>query len=714
MRKRDVFLLLITIIIVLISLYNQSDYSLKLILEIPINTNNYENSHYPQPYEILPQPIITDLDGDGKNEILYVTNDYKIRVLDNIDPLTTSNGFNIDSNNDDQQLLQKYRIRYETSLLSKVGLSTGRRPVAMKVGFVKPYQLYSEQRSKIIAIVTSDFSLLCFDHQLRPKWETLVIEDMEKEHYISEIAITISPVNVYKEEDEGLVIVAGRIEPMEGHAHKSHLSIAIDLQEKHEIDYLEEDEQHDHNEAEEAQDAEYNHFSRDEFHFSFFAFDAKTGSKRWSHEEGDFIVENPHDKESHSKHSVRQHIFDPIDHLGEVNWRMYQDSVLDSLPHHWSSNYDTKLELKHFSRKQTNTMKQQNATSSGLSEWNSELIGVYKSNLDSLLNIFSTKDLEDSIHRKDPNVLVAHNSNGIEVIHLHSGKTLCKLLMDSTHPNRLLQEGNDHFIVYMDINGDGILDQMHSITSTNPDSNPLLFKGSQCLGLAMTGKPPRDYLYRREICDKDYASLFFNLPTSNQKKQKSSLSKLSTCPPTFIRNPETGELEVVHIVSNGMATSISPKGIENWKTDTNVQWDHTQEPYPYASVQPFSFYSQGHKSNFSKVMITLSKMNEKTTLTRLVDTYNPVLAPPVIGDLNNDGYSDIILNTLHGYKVYTIRQKSFTFDAVLLPFLSILVLLSLSVFLVYHNNSNSNITSSTNKRRFNILTPKPKNKNHQN
>ncbi|KYQ93095.1 hypothetical protein DLAC_05718 [Tieghemostelium lacteum] len=226
---------------------------------------------------------------------------------------------------------------------------------------------------------------------------------------------------------------------------------------------------------------------------------------------------------------------------------MYQDSVLDSLPHHWSSNYDTKLELKHFSRKQTNTMKQQNAASS----------------------------------------------------------------------------------VYMDINGDGILDQMHSITSTNPDSNPLLFKGSQCLGLA-------------NDC------------------------KLSTCPPTFIRNPETGELEVVHIVSNGMATSISPKGIENWKTDTNVQWDHTQEPYPYASVQPFSFYSQGHKSNvlvvgsssmaildnYGEVMITLSKMNEKTTLTRLVDTYNPVLAPPVIGDLNNDGYSDIILNTLHGYKVY--------------------------------------------------------------
>ena len=56
-----------------------------------------------------------------------------------------------------------------------------------------------------------------------------------------------------------------------------------------------------------------------------------------------------------------------------------------------------------------------------------------------------------------PNVLVAHLEEGIEAVHLYSGRTLCKLHLP---PSGL----------HADLNGDGVLDhvQVHALPHVKP------------------------------------------------------------------------------------------------------------------------------------------------------------------------------------------------------------------------------------------------------
>lgn len=54
---------------------------------------------------------------------------------------------------------------------------------------------------------------------------------------------------------------------------------------------------------------------------------------------------------------------------------------------------------------------------------------------------------QHSAHSVAPNVLVAHLEEGIEAVHLYSGRTLCKLHLPSPG-------------LHADLNGDGVLDHV--------------------------------------------------------------------------------------------------------------------------------------------------------------------------------------------------------------------------------------------------------------
>ena len=49
-----------------------------------------------------------------------------------------------------------------------------------------------------------------------------------------------------------------------------------------------------------------------------------------------------------------------------------------------------------------------------------------------------------------PNVVVAHLEEGIEAIHLYSGRTVCRLPLQSLS-------------LHVDLNGDGIPDHVHAV-----------------------------------------------------------------------------------------------------------------------------------------------------------------------------------------------------------------------------------------------------------
>lgn len=60
-----------------------------------------------------------------------------------------------------------------------------------------------------------------------------------------------------------------------------------------------------------------------------------------------------------------------------------------------------------------------------------------------------------------PNVLVAHLEEGIEAVHLYSGRTLCKL--------HLPPPG-----LHADLNGDGVLDHVQARAMTSPIRMPYI------------------------------------------------------------------------------------------------------------------------------------------------------------------------------------------------------------------------------------------------
>ena len=61
-------------------------------------------------------------------------------------------------------------MRAEASLRSHVGLATGRRPVALAAGVLRAVHP-PERRLQVVIVLTEDWSVLAFDHELRPLWE---------------------------------------------------------------------------------------------------------------------------------------------------------------------------------------------------------------------------------------------------------------------------------------------------------------------------------------------------------------------------------------------------------------------------------------------------------------------------------------------------------------------------------------------------------------
>lgn len=64
------------------------------------------------------------------------------------------------------------RVLAEVSLLpDKVRILSGRRAVAMETGFIDKSYSQKEPRKQVLVVVTSGWSVMCFDHNLNKLWE---------------------------------------------------------------------------------------------------------------------------------------------------------------------------------------------------------------------------------------------------------------------------------------------------------------------------------------------------------------------------------------------------------------------------------------------------------------------------------------------------------------------------------------------------------------
>lgn len=95
-------------------------------------------------------------------------------------------------------------------------------------------------------------------------------------------------------------------------------------------------------------------------------------------------------------------------------------------------------------------------------------------------------------HISEPNVVVAKHKDGIEVIHLFTGRPVCRLQ---------LQDG-----LYIDLNDDGIIDRIQAFVGTGhfkgkSISAAVFKKHFVCYAYATTGVPTLEPLFNVSLCD---------------------------------------------------------------------------------------------------------------------------------------------------------------------------------------------------------------------
>ncbi|KAL6048323.1 Integrin-alpha FG-GAP repeat-containing protein 2 [Balamuthia mandrillaris] len=678
MKNRDLGILFLSAVAILLSFQQQSYFTLRPTWIQPIDTSHFANGHFPAPHETLPVPIVADIDGDGANEIVYVTPDYRIRILEGAatnTPLVENN------------MLQELPIKAEATLVTAGGISSGSRAVAMATGYLEPFK-EGLVRKQSIVVVTNGWGVMLFDSNLRLIWESNVRDDLSSELYHSEVAITVAPFPV-RVGDKGVVVVGGRLERRPDVARLSH----------------------------ELRDMDEEEGDEDEEHFSYYAFDGRTGALRWKHEAGDFFKSQDHQDEEKTllpEHSYKLHVIGHTKHLGELDWKEFKQSVLQNLPHAVYRKEEASFALDHFER-------QHHAGRSGAaasSEWKGEALGIPSDHHLHIAGLpfggYAPHTATDFI--KKPNVVVAHLKSGLEVVHLYTGKPLCELT---------LGEG-----LHLDINGDGVIDTIKAVNFGDGEDS------GTCYAFATSGIPPMETLFNTSICQTNdgFFGDLFAAPKTSRKAQRRAAREAKgmeatnpvalQSPRSLMRDPLHSDKDIVFLVSSGKMTSLDNKGRVNWQVETSVTWgqqgggdaaarrrkrsrlwgsrwwDPTYikqtSPEFSAPVVPsltvFHTTAFGEQASILAVadsMVIVSADGDK--LAEAIIEGGVPIAPPTIADFNNDGLNDIIIVTANAYYGYALEG---TTGSILFPSLVGILLFIMLLLGLFSRMDHSGISAS--------------------
>lgn len=683
MRKRDLGILMLAAFAIFFSLQHEGDLSFK-------EAWFHITDEYPIMYEAerLPPPIVADLNGDGKSEVLVATHDAKIQVLE-------PHGRQVDGG------FSEARVLAEVSLLpDKIRISSGRRPVAMAAGYVD--RSYTQEiRKQVLVVVTSGWSVMCFDHNLKKLWENNLQEDFPHGAYHREIAITISNFTV-KHGDSGLVIIGGRME-MKHHT--------MDLFEENLLSDKTDDLGH-RNSSEKG--GSENGASVDLRHFAFYAFGGRSGTIRWTRKN-----ENVREEPSDASRLIPQHNY-KLDvhavnsrHPGEFECREFRESILGVMPHRWDRREDTSLELSHFRRHKRKLLKKisgKPSTSALHKPVESNPPGKDSSNKIARA-IGKAASYAGSAKQKKrhlyfptitnhtqlwwvPNVVVAHHKEGIEAVHLASGRTICKL-----H----LPDGGLH----ADINGDGVLDHVQAVGRNSGEST--VVTGSMevlrpCTAVATSGVPIREQLFNASICHHSHFNIFQHSDFARSFGRTVDSSSVEVATPILLHKDDghkhkRSHGDLIFLTSHGQVTSYTP-GLHGegatwrWQLTTGATWSNLPSPSGMAAeeatvVPTLKAFSLRARSGEEVIIaagdheaVVISPGGSLLTSFELPGSPTHTL---ILEDFSGDGFTDIILVTSGGvYGFVLTRQPGALFFSTLV---GCLIVIMGVVFVSLHLNS---------------------------
>ncbi|WZY84780.1 hypothetical protein YC2023_031164 [Brassica napus] len=594
------------------------------------------------------------------------------------------------------------RVLADISLLpDKIRVASGRRAVAMSTGVIDRYYKDGTPQKQVLVVVTSGWSVLCFDHNLKKLWETNLQEDFPHNAHHREISISISNYTL-KHGDTGLVIVGGRME-MQPYNHMDpfeELGITEQNAEKH------------RRSATEKQPTE-DSGGVNLRHFSVYAFAGRTGVLRWSKKTDDVEAHTSDASQLVPQHNYKLDVHSINSrHPGEFECREFRESILSVMPHHWDRREDTLLKLAHFRRHKRKTLKKQAGKSTtfpfhkpeehtpagkDLSRKIPKLIGKAARYAGSAKPKKGMQYIPTITNYTKlwwvPNVVVAHQKEGIEAIHLPTGRTLCKL--------HLLEGG-----LHADINGDGVLDHVQAVGGNVGERT--VVSGSMevlkpCWAVATSGVPVREQLFNVSICHHTPFNFMHYGEFSRNFAQARDTSSLEIATPILIPRDDghkhrRSHGDVIFLTNRGEVTSYTPdvhgrEPLWQWQLQTEATWSNLPSPSGLTesgtvvpTLKPFSLRIHDNQpmilAGGDQAAVIISPGGSVLASIELPSQPTHAL---ITDDFSNDGLTDVIVMTSNGiYGFVQTRQPGALFFSSLVG--CILVVMAV-IFVTQHLNS---------------------------
>lgn len=453
-------------------------------------------------------------------------------------------------------------------------------------------------------------------------------------------------------------------------------------------------------------------------HFALYAFAGRSGDRRWSRKN-----ENIQSQPSDASVMLPQHNYKLDVHAlnnhqpGQFECREFRESILGVMPHHWDRREDTTLQLAHF-RKHKRKQVKKTPGKAVINSINKPIEhnppGKDASNriaraLGKAADMASSNKARKAQRMQYvptitnhtqvwwvPNVVVAHEKEGIEAVHLASGRTICKL-----H----LTEGGLH----ADINGDGVLDHVQ-VVGGNGIKEQTVVSGSMevlkpCWAVATSGVPVREQLFNVSICHYNHFNLFHHGDFSRSFGRTFDTTGLEVATPILVQTDDGHKHrrgshgDIIFLTSRGEVTSYSPgllghDAVWRWQVSSGATWSNLPSPsgmmenIVVPTLKAFSLRAYDPKeviiAGGDQEAVVLSPSG---SILAMIELPAPPTHALLLEDFSGDGLTDIILVTSGGiYGFVQTRQPGALFFSTLVGCLIIVIGV---IFVSLHLNSSN-------------------------
>ena len=441
---------------------------------------------------IIPRPHSVDLNGDGKPEFITTTPGGDKLIL--AAPRKGGDGF------------QEALVLAQIEVASLAGKNS--RVISLAHGSLDPpmKDFVHSPRKQVVAALCSDGQLMLLDSNLKLKWKTSVpgighpvrptggvadeSPEVEEEFNLRDVSLVISPHGV-NDREKGMVIVRFRKDKArdddDDDDYEDDDDGNDDGNDEDDDDDEEEERRHELGRVEGQALEEVDKDPLTEYsarHVSYFAFAGADGNQVWTHRPEDFHKDPRNLVEHDVKTLYTDRLMTELEssvHYGEKSCKDYRESVLASLPHAWFSDEDSSMGVAHFHKHR----KHHGSQKHNLQQSQDDSLMTWQQKTGPKSSIAST-----AARPHHPNVLVSHTEDAMEIIHIFSGRPVCRIPLDKN-------------VLHVDVNGDGVVDHVHAVGGVPKPTTahvPGHEKISACMARVTSGIPASVHLFNGTIC----------------------------------------------------------------------------------------------------------------------------------------------------------------------------------------------------------------------